>query len=199
MIAIIGAAFGVICCIIATRWSRRAIVLFLARYGIVFFSLFFLENVLFTYLPSFHIALRDFTAAMVGKILTAANISHSVSGSTVTLQNPFYAAFKIDTACLGSILFWVYASLVLADLNATAKQRVRGILIGFAIILAFNFFRIVMSIYLAGRIGVNVHNYFYYFNFVFVLLLWAGWLWTIKPKKAQPPKKRPQQTGADTV
>jgi len=59
----------------------------------------------------------------------------------------------------------------------------RGILIGFGILLAFNFFRITLSIYLQGLTGFNVHYLFYLFNMVFVLLVWLGWLRSLKPRK----------------
>jgi hypothetical protein len=76
-----------------------------------------------------------------------------------------------------------------AEARATGRQRLIGVSIGLLGLLVFNLFRIFISIYLEWRTGVNVHNYFYLINMVFVLLLWAGWVRTLKTgptKVAQP-------------
>lgn len=118
-------------------------------------------------------------ATLVGYVLYLFHINYSISGATITLQNPFLV-FNIDAACLGTMLLWVYAALVLAETKASDKQRIRGILIGFVILLAFNFFRITLSIYLEWLTNIRVHDYFWYFNMVFVLVVWLGWLWSLK-------------------
>jgi len=178
-------ACGVIGYIIVTKRVKQPIVVFSARYGITFLFLLSLEGTLLSLWPSFHATMRGLMATLVGGILNFAGVSHSVSASTITLQNP-HLAFSIDLACLGSILFWIYAALVVAEPKASIKQRLFGILMGSAMILAFNFFRITLSIYLEWWTGVHVHDYFYLFNIVFVLLVWVGWLWTLKRSVALP-------------
>jgi exosortase/archaeosortase family protein len=93
--------------------------------------------------------------------------------------------FDITTACLGGLLFWVYAALVMAESGITRKQRVIGLVVGLVALLAFNLFRIAISVYLEWRTGANVHNYFYFFNMVFVLLIWAGWVRTLRQRPAK--------------
>jgi exosortase/archaeosortase family protein len=178
---IITAAFGVIGYFIVSRRIKQPIAVFLARFGIVFFLLFFLELAVFIALPSFHATMQNLTARLVSGILTLAGASHFVSGSTITLQNP-YLAFDITSACLGGELFWTFAALVLAETSASNKQRLIGILIGLSILILFNFFRIVLSIYVEWLTDFRVHTLFYFFNMVFVLLVWAGWLRTLKPQ-----------------
>ena len=106
---------------------------------------------------------------------------YSLSGPIIMLQNPSYAS-DITVGCLGGALFWVYIALVLAVPGATWRQRLTGIGAGLAILLGFNIFRITLSIYLGWLTGVHVHDYFYVFNMVFVLLVWAGWIRTLKPR-----------------
>ena len=118
-------------------------------------------------------------ATLVGYVLYLFHINYSISGATITLQNPFLV-FNIDAACLGTMLLWVYAALVLAEPKASDRQKVRGILIGFGILLAFNFVRITLSIYLEWLTSIHIHDFFWYFNMIFVLVVWAGWLWTMR-------------------
>jgi len=184
---IITAAFGAIGYFIATHRIKQPIMVFLFRFGIVFFLLFFFELAVFNMWPSVHDTVQNITARLVSGMLTLAGASHFVSGSTITLQNP-YLAFDITSACLGGELFWTYTALVLAETTASNKQRLRGIFIGLAILLAFNFLRIVLSIYLEWLTGFRVHTLFYFFNMVFVLLVWLGWLGTLKPKTTEPLK-----------
>jgi exosortase/archaeosortase family protein len=179
---VIAAAFGGIGYFIVTRRIKQPLVVFLTRFGIVFFLFFFLEVAVLSSLPSFHATIQNITARLVGGILTLAGASHSVSASTITLQNP-YLVFDVTAACLGGELFWTYTALVLAETSASNKQRLRGILIGLSILVAFNFFRIVMSIYVEWLTDFRVHTLFYFFNMIFVLLVWAGWLRTIKPRR----------------
>jgi exosortase/archaeosortase family protein len=185
IVVIVVAAFGMLGYVIASRRVKQPLVRFLARYAISFSLLFLLEYAFLSLLPSFHESIRSFVATVTGGLLGLAGVSHSVSGSIIVLQDP-YLAFNIDVACLGGILFWVYAALVLAEHNATLKQRVVGIFAGFIILLGFNLFRITMSIYLEWLTGVHVHDYFYVFNMAFVLLVWAGWLKILKSKRLDP-------------
>jgi len=183
---------GAIGYIIATNRVKQPLVVFLSRYGIFFLLLFLLEFALLSLWPSFHATMCSLTATLVGGILTLAGLSHSVSGSTIMLQNPSLA-FSIDVACLGGMLFWIYTALVLAEPNASVKQRLTGILIGLSILLVFNFFRITLSVYLEWSTGTHVHDYFYLLNIAFVLLLWAGWLRTLKPKAAKLARSTPSR------
>jgi len=180
-IPVMAIACGVIGYIIATKRVKQPIVVFLGRYGISLLFLVCIEVTLLSLWPSFHATMRSLMATLVGGILTLGGVSHSVSASTITLQNP-HLAFSIDAACLGGILFWIYIALVVAEPKASTRQRLFGILMGSAIILVFNFFRITLSIYLEWLTGVHVHDYFYLFNIVFVLLLWVAWLWTLKSR-----------------
>jgi len=51
--------------------------------------------------------------------------------------------------------------------------------------MAFNFFGITLSIYVEGLTGFNVHYIFYYINIFFVMLVWLGWLRTIRRRPAR--------------
>lgn len=183
---IIAAAFGIGGYIVAARRIKQPMVLFLVRFGVVFFVLFFLEVAILNVSPDFHSTMRNLTAKLVGSISSLFVTNHSVSGSIITLQNP-YLVFNITAACLGGELFWTYIALVLAETSANKKQRLRGIFIGLSILIVFNLFRIIMSIYVEWLTGYRVHNLFYFFNMVFVLLVWAGWLRTLKPQTASRP------------
>ena len=123
--------------------------------------------------------LSDLTATLVGRTLGLVLEGLAVSGSTITVENPFLA-FSVDVGCLGGILLWSYIALVFAESKASSRQRFVGILVGLAILVGFNFFRITFSIYMEAQTGVHVHDYFYIFNLVFVLLVWAGWLRTLR-------------------
>ena len=183
MLGGISAAYGVVGYIVASRTRRKLPgIAFLGRYGLYLFLLLFAEFLVYVFLPSFRDLMRVAVATLVGYVLSLFHTSHSISGSTITLQNPSLA-FSIDAACLGTMLLWVYAALVLAEPNASDRQRMRGILVGFAILLAFNFIRITLSIYLEWLTSVRIHDFFYLFNMVFVLMVWAGWLWIIRPRR----------------
>jgi len=166
---------------IVTRRIRQPFLAFLARFSIVFFLLFFLEFIVFYGLaPSVYAKLQGLTATSVDGILSLAGAGHSISGSTIMLQNPSLS-FDITVGCLGGELFWTYVALVSADTTASNRQRILGIIIGLAVIFAFNFFRITLSVYLEWRTGFHVHDMFYLFNTIFVLLVWVLWLRTLKP------------------
>jgi len=185
IILVLAAGFGTVGYIIAAHRFRQPFIGFLVRYVVSFLFLILLETALFYLVPSFHTAMRNLTATLVGGILGWVGVSHSVSDSVITLQNPFLT-FDVEVACLGGVLFWAYIALVVAEFKATRKQRLVGIFAGLAILLAFNFFRITLSIYLEWRTGVYVHDYFYLLNMVFVLLVWAGWLRTLRRRRAAP-------------
>jgi exosortase/archaeosortase family protein len=157
---------------------------FLTRFAIAFAFLYLLELAVVVVWPSVPRALAGGMATLVGGILSFAGVSHSVSGLTVALQSSSLS-FNIGWGCLGGELFWSYIALVFAETTATRKQRLTGILVGLAILLAFNFFRITLSIYVEGQTGFNVHYLFYYINIFFVLLVWLGWLWTIRHRQSR--------------
>jgi len=185
IILVIAAGFGTVGYFIAARRFRQPFMSFLVRYGIGFLFLILLEVAFLYLLPSFHSAIRNLTATLVGGVLGWAGVSYTVSDSFVTVHDPTIT-YDVDVACLGGVLFWAYIALVLAEFKATPKQRLIGIFAGVAILLAFNFFRITLSIYLEWRTGVYVHDYFYLFNMVFVLLVWAIWLRTLRRRRAVP-------------
>jgi exosortase/archaeosortase family protein len=185
LVVIIGiiAGFGTISYVIAGRGIKRPFLRYIIRYGIVFLLFLALEAIILGLAPSVHRTLQHLTAVVVGRTLGLASVDNLVSGSTITVQEPLLI-FQIDAACLGGLLFWAYIALVLAEPNATSKQRLVGLGLGMASLLVFNLFRIFISIYTEWRTGVNVHNYFYLFNMVFVLLVWTGWARTLKRKPA---------------
>jgi exosortase/archaeosortase family protein len=176
------AGFGTAGYFIATRRAKRPFVGFIIRYAVAFLSLILLEAGFLWLLPSVHTEMRHLTTVVVGWIVGLAGAGNSVSGSTLTLQDPAIA-FEIDVACLGGILFWSYIALVLAEPSATRKQRLLGLGVGLLVLVAFNLFRITASIYVEWSTGVNIHDYFYIFNMLFVLCVWAIWLRTIRPRR----------------
>jgi len=177
------AGFAAIGYFIAARNFKQPFLGFLIRYTIAFLLLIGLEMAISALAPSVHNTLQHATASFVGWILGLAGVSHSVLDSQITVNDPLLI-FDISVACLGGVLFWAYIALVLAESRVTRRQRLIGLIAGLLILVAFNLFRITISIYLEWRTGVNVHNYFYLFNMVFVLLVWAGWLRILKkPKK----------------
>lgn len=182
------AGFGTAGYFIATRRAKQPFVGFIMRYAVAFLSLILLEAGFLWLLPSVHTELRHLTAVVVGWVVGLAGAGNSVSGSTLTLQDPAIA-FEIDVACLGGILFWSYIALVVAEPSATRKQRLLGLGVGLLVLVAFNLFRITVSIYVEWATGVNIHDYFYLFNMLFVLCVWAVWLRTIRPKRQAVPLK----------
>ena len=177
------ALFGAPGYYIASRRFKQPLARFLVRYGVSFLCLMGLEMGFLWLLPSVHRAMQQLTAASVGWTLTRAGVGTSVSGSLITTNHPT-VAYTIDVACLGGVLFWAYLALVMAEFKATRRQRLLGLAAGTVILLCFNLFRITISVYIDWRTGVYVHDYFYLFNMAFVLLLWAGWLRTLKPRRA---------------
>jgi exosortase/archaeosortase family protein len=173
---------------IATRRAQRPFVGFIIRYAVVFLSLLVIEAGFLWLAPSVHRGMQHLTAVVVGWAVGLAGAGNSVSGWTLTLRDPAIA-FEIDVACLGGILFWSYVALVVAEPAATRRQRLLGLGAGLLVLVAFNLFRITTSIYVEWSTGVNIHDYFYFFNMVFVLCVWAIWLRIIRPKRqAAAPK-----------
>lgn len=153
---------------------------FMSRYVVVFGFLLGLESCVLWLLPSVHLMFRDAVAVIVGGMLELAGADASVTGPLISI-GALPTVFDITVACLGGVLFWVYLALVLAEPRVPGKQRLEGILVGLAILSAFNMFRIVISVYLEGSTGVPVHDYFYVVNMLVVLLVWAGWARTLRP------------------
>jgi exosortase/archaeosortase family protein len=182
VVAALIAGFGTAGYFIATRRARRPFVGFIIRYAIVFLSLILLEAGFLWLLPAVHTGMRHLTTVVVGWVVGLAGADNSVSGSTLTLQDPAIA-FKIDVACLAGILFWSYIALVLAEPSATRRQRLIGLGAGIVALAGFNLFRITTSICVEWSTGVNIHDYFYFFNMLFVLCVWAIWLSMIRPKR----------------
>lgn len=173
--------FGAIGYAIATRRSRQSALLFCVRFAVSFFVLLFLEYGILVLFPSFHANVCSFTARLTGWELGLVGVTHSVSGSTVSLQNPSLL-FDVNPSCLGGLLLWTYTALVIAENSVSNRQRLAGILIGIAVLFVFDLFRIWISIYLEWLGGVTVHDYFYMLNMVVVLLVWIVWLRTLKPR-----------------
>ena len=167
---------------IGTHWVRQSYRSFLGRYLAVFGILFIIEYAFLELLPSLHATLSNLTATIVGGILRLAGIDTLVSGSMIMLQDP-PLAFEVSAACLGGVLFWVYIGLVFAESGVTMRQRLVGIIAGISVLVTFNIFRITLSIYLESQTGVYVHDYFYMFNMVFVILVWVVWLKLLKLKR----------------
>jgi len=176
--------FALVCRFVASRRASQSIQVFLTRFAVAFAFLYILELAVIVLWPSVPRTLASGMANLVGGILSLAGMSHSVSGWTIAVQNSS-VSFNIGWGCLGGELFWCYLALVFADTAATRKQRLMGIIVGLAILLAFNFFRITLSIYVEGLTGFNVHYIFYYINIFFVMLVWLGWLRTIRRSPAR--------------
>lgn len=153
---------------------------FLIRYTVVFGLLLGLETLFLQVLPSFHESLRGRAAALIGGILRLVGTEASVDGPLILVGTPS-AAFEITVACLGGLLFWVYLGLVMAESRATGKQRLMGVLIGLSILAAFNILRICISVYVEGSAGIPIHDWFYLINMLVVLLVWAGWVRSLRP------------------
>ena len=175
------AGFATIGYIIAGRSIKRPFLRYIIRYAIIFLVFLGLEAIILWLAPSVHRTLQHLTAVVVGQTLEMVSVNNLVSGSTIIVREPLLV-FRIDVACLGGLLFWAYIALIMAEPRATVRQRLVGLGMGLVGLLVFNLFRIFISIYIESRTGVNVHNYFYLLNMVFVLLLWAGWVRTLKPR-----------------
>lgn len=159
---------------------------FSIRYVVTFGSLLGLECLVLWLFPSVHQAMRDWVASVVGGAVRLAGIHALVQGSLIWFtDSPL--SFDITTACLGGLLFWVYVALVMAESGITRRQRLVGLAVGLVALLAFNLFRIAASVYLEWLTGDSIHDYFYFFNMVFVLLVWAGWVWSIRPRADATP------------
>ena len=193
VLVLVCAIFGGIGFAIASRWVKQPLLAFFLRFSVVFLLLVVIEAAILSIWPSVHESISNLTATVVGGMLATVGVSESVSGSIITLQDPLLV-FSIDAACLGGLLFWAYIALVLAESRASAKQRIAGLLIGLALLLGFNFFRIIWSIYLEWLTEVHVHDYFYLVNMIVVLIVWAGWLRILKPGTASSSKSLPPVT-----
>ena len=152
---------------------------FLIRYVLVFGLLLGLESFTLWLFPSVHQTLRDSVADIVGGIMHLAGTDALVAGSVISIGSPA-TVFDISAACLGGLLLWVYLALVIAEPRASRRQRLKGILVGLAILFAFNIFRIATSVHFEGTKGLHVHDWFYLVNMIVVLVVWAGWVRTLK-------------------
>ncbi len=115
----------------------------------------------------------------------------SVSGTLIAVKGPFIV-FDVTPACLGGLLLSAYAALVLAESKANRRQRTNGIVIGFAAIMGFNFFRIASSVYVQWLTEVRIHDYFYIVNMLVVLVVWAGWVRTLRPRRPRVARPGPE-------
>lgn len=157
-----------------------SIVRFLIRYVVAFGLLLGLETLLLWAFPSFHESLRGGVAALVGGILHLFGTEAQVAGPLITIGSSSLV-FDVTAACLGGLLFWMYLALVFAEPRAANRQRLKGGLIGLGFLLAFNLSRIVLSVYFEGTTGLRVHDWFYLVNILVVLMIWAGWVRTLRP------------------
>ena len=180
MFLIVG--FAIPAHLLLARRVKQPFLGFLARYGTVFLALQLLEMVLMAYFPPLYDGIRHVTAEMVGSLLGLGGLEYEVSGAMVGLRDPVFSA-EITSGCVGGVAFWVYVGLVIATPGASPKQRVASILVGLALLLAYNLTRMTASIYFEWANGIAVHDYFYIFNMVFILLIWAVWLRAMRPKK----------------
>jgi exosortase/archaeosortase family protein len=190
-ILIAAALFGGGGYLLAHRRVRQPIVVFFVRFGVVFLLLIVIEAAILSLAPSVHEALGHATATLVGGPMDLAGAEPSVSGAQVAVQEPFIV-FNIDAACLGGLLLWAYVALVLAESRASRRQRATGVAVGIAVLVAFNFLRVLLSVYLQWLTEVNIHDYFYLVNMLVVLVVWAGWLRTLKPGRPPAPSAAPE-------
>jgi exosortase/archaeosortase family protein len=184
MLLIVG--FAIPAYFVAARRVKQPFLGFLARYGAIFLALQLIEMVLMAYFPGAYAEIRHVTARMVGGVLGLGGLDYQVSGSIVELQNPSFAA-NITSGCVGGVAFWVFVGLVVATPGASLKQRLASISVGLVLLLLYNLTRMTASIYFEWANGVAVHDYFYVFNLIFILIIWAVWLRTLKPKRPSPP------------
>ena len=174
--------FAAIAYMVSSRRVTHSFIRFLLRFAVVFIAFLILNAAMSHLFPSVHIVPRDLMAKIVCAVLNLGGTDYNIMGSTIWLEDyPLVA--DIAEPCLGGILLWLYAALILAVPDVTHKQRILGIFFGFAIIMTFNVVRIAFSIHLEYITGAYVHDYFYYFNIAFVMLVWIGWLWLIEPVK----------------
>lgn len=192
VLVLVCAIFGGIGYAIASRRVKQPLLAFFLRFAVVFLLLVVIEAAILSLWPSVHESIGNLVTTLVGGMLATVGVNESVSGSIITLQDPLLV-FSVDAACLGGLLFWVYIALVMAESKASTKQRIAGLLIGLAILLGFNFFRILWSIYLGWLTEVHVHDYFYLVNMIVVLIVWAGWLRILKPGTASSSKSSPSR------
>jgi len=171
-------------------WKVPGFFIFLARYALVFGLLLGLEVLVLWLSPALHLMLRDSVASVVGGLLHLTGTDAWVAGPVVSIGSPSLL-FDVTTACLGGVLFWVYLALVLAETRASRGQRLKGMLIGLGILVAFNIFRITVSVYMEGVAGLRIHDYFYLLNMLVVLLVWAGWVRTLRSGSPAPPANQP--------
>ena len=176
------AGFGLAAYVFGGRRSG-SFVRFILRYLTVFLLLLLAEAGLVWLFPSVHTAMETVTAHSVAGLLKVTGTDPSATGSIISFGNP-PLMFDVTVACLGGMLYWVFIGLVWAEARTTRRQRLLAILAGVALLIGFNLFRITFSVYLEWRTGAYVHDYFYALNMLFVLLLWAGWQWTLRPRPA---------------
>lgn len=189
--AILIVGFAVPGYFIVTQRVKQPFLGFLARYGTVFLALQLLELVLMAYFPGLYAEIRHVTAQMVGGILGLGGLEYQVSGAFIELYDPVHVA-EVTSGCVGGVAFWVYVGLVAATPGATLRQRLIGVAIGLTLLLAYNLTRMTASIYFEWANDIRVHDYFYAFNMVFILLIWAAWLWTLKQGKPSLSRARPR-------
>jgi exosortase/archaeosortase family protein len=166
------------------RERGNRFVWFFVRCVAVFVLLLGCEYALTRLFPHYPELLRDSAAAAVGGILRLADMHNSVTGSIIWLEST-PIAFDITSSCLGGVLFLTYIALVFAQPNVSRNQRLAGVVGGLAVLLAFNTCRIAFTVYVEGSTGGYVHSLFYYVNMFVVMLVWAGWVSTLKTRPAK--------------
>jgi exosortase/archaeosortase family protein len=161
---------------------KRSLLQFIARYGIVFVALVFLEYTVRFYFAALANVFCGMTAHLVGGILSLSGAECSVLGSTIELRDPI-RHIDVIPACLGGAIFWLYIALVLAVPGVSWRNRLTGVCAGIVLIFGFNISRLLLSVYTQWRTGIYIHDYFYYFSPVFVLLLWGLWVCFLNNKR----------------
>lgn len=178
-------------CYIVGKFLKRErgnrFIWFFARCVVVFALMIGCETAIVRLFPSYPGLLRDSAAAAAGWVLHLLDMPNSVTGSVI-YTDTLCIAFDITYPCLGVVLFLTYIALVFAQPNVTRKQHLAGLAGGLAALAVFNVFRIALTVYVEGSTGGYVHNIFYFFNMSVVVLVWAGWMWTLKPRRATPPQ-----------
>lgn len=165
------------------RGTKKGFLLFFARCTLVFALLLGLEATLVRLFPSYPDLLRDSAATAAGGLLKLAGMQNSVSDTIIWIDtSPI--AFDITIPCLGIVLFITYIALVFAQPGVTRRERLTGLVLGLGALSVFNICRIAFTCYVEASTGGYVHNIFYYFNMAFVVVIWAGWVWSLKPRPA---------------
>jgi exosortase/archaeosortase family protein len=87
--------------------------------------------------------------------------------------------------CTGILEFSLLVSAILSTYNISIKQRLKGFLYSLGVVILFNLFRIVITIFIIVNLNLKIANFFHGFLFrIFLVIIVLGtyyfWLRYIK-------------------